>query len=826
MSNPDDWMTNGGSLWSTASNWDAGVPTSSSDVYLGTNSGAANVGSNADVTINTLKMRSGDTLSTNSGLFDVTNGMPFGLFGSITIVNSGLRVDNGTINNSGTITMRYVSGTTNDVDTNLVIGGSVQLNGAGSIVFSGGNAGLIGGNAASIFTNADNNISGDGMIGELFFTNRGTIETNNSTGAHTLRIWGSAVQGKFDNEGSVFADNGGTLVLGLGGNASTIINNGTIGTRPSALVTTVEIAGNVTIQGTGQVLLGGGFSNIVSDGNSASLTLDGVTLGGEGAINDAKLTLTVDLGAEVTATGNLNPLVVNTGANTINNAGKMDAGQLPGGASGSLLDIQSAVHNTGLVQAQSGNFVTFDAAGTTNAATGIIDADGGTIAFSKSVTNNGGVLEAERGGSIIVESSIIGLNNSQIKINAGGLLDLATDGTVSQGVTFTGSRAVLELDQNGGQVGTNISGINAGDSIDLKFLLFAAGDHLLWNGNGVEGLLSVLSSNGSFLASVAVAGSWNTQDFGLTTDGSGGCWITVLPTTVHSDFVEPRTSEILFRNDGSGDTGFYKMSNGANIGWVDIGASSTAYSVVAVGDFTGNATDDILFRSSTTGDTGFYQMSSGNNIGWVDVGASSTGYNVVGTGDFDGNATDDILFRNSATGDTGYYAISNGANLGWHDVGASSTAYSVVGVGDFTGNGAADILFRNNSTGDTGFYNISNGANAGWVDVGASSTAYSVVGIGDFIGNGTDDILFRNNATGDMGFYQMTNGANAGWHDIGPSSTAYSVVGIGDYNSSGTDSILFRNATTGDTGFYAMSNGASAGWVDVGASSTAYHVVS
>jgi hypothetical protein len=33
--------------------------------------------------------------------------------------------------------------------------------------------------------------------------------------------------------------------------------------------------------------------------------------------------------------------------------------------------------------------------------------------------------------------------------------------------------------------------------------------------------------------------------------------------------------------------------------------------VVGVGDFTGNGTDDILFRNNTTGDTGFYQISNG-----------------------------------------------------------------------------------------------------------------------------------------------------------------------------------------------------------------------
>ena len=297
------------------------------------------------------------------------------------------------------------------------------------------------------------------------------------------------------------------------------------------------------------------------------------------------------------------------------------------------------------------------------------------------------------------------------------------------------------------------------------------------------------------------------------------------PRLVADDFKANGTSDILFRNNTTGDVGFYSINNGANAGWKDVAVASTAYTLVGSSDFTGTGADDILFRNNTTGDTGFYNIANGASTGWHDVGASSTAYAVVGTGDFTGNGSNDILYRNNTNGDTGFYAMVNGVNQGWHDIGASSTAYSVVGVGDFTGSGTEDVLYRNNSNGDTGFYQLVNGINTGWHDIGASSTAYSVVGVGDFVDNGTDDILYRNNTTGDTGFYEIVNGANAGWHDLGASSTAYSVVATGDYLGTGTSDVLFRNNATGDTGFYAISNGAIAGWHDVGLSSTAYSVV-
>ena len=194
-------------------------------------------------------------------------------------------------------------------------------------------------------------------------------------------------------------------------------------------------------------------------------------------------------------------------------------------------------------------------------------------------------------------------------------------------------------------------------------------------------------------------------------------------------------------------------------------------------NFNGNDTSDVLYRNNTSGDTGFYRINGGANAGWVDIGASSTAYSVVGTGDFVGNGTADVLYRGSTTGDTGFYEIVNGTLTGWHDVGASSTAYSVVGTGDFTGSGTDDILYRNNIGGDTGFYEMVNGVNTGWHDIGASSTAYSVVGVGDFTGNGTSDVLYRNSTSGDTGFYEIVNGVNTGWHDIGVSTTSYHVVG-------------------------------------------------
>ena len=187
----DDWIANDGN-WTTAGDWNPGVPTSSSDVYIGNNTRTGTATSSGNVVINTLQIRSGDGLTVDGGTFEVTNGTPIGIFGDIIVENAIFKVDNGTINNSGFIELAPITSV-----TNLIITNTVELNGAGSIEFAGnGNNAITAGGAAAKLINGDNTISGNGTIFELFFTNDAIIETNNANGAGTLNIWGSAVQRK------------------------------------------------------------------------------------------------------------------------------------------------------------------------------------------------------------------------------------------------------------------------------------------------------------------------------------------------------------------------------------------------------------------------------------------------------------------------------------------------------------------------------------------------------------------------------------------------------------------------------------------------------
>ena len=95
--------------------------------------------------------------------------------------------------------------------------------------------------------------------------------------------------------------------------------------------------------------------------------------------------------------------------------------------------------------------------------------------------------------------------------------------------------------------------------------------------------------------------------------------------------------------------------------------------MVGVGDFNGDGFSDALWRNNSSGDTGYTDFHAGN--AWNGLGASSTAYNVVAVGDYSGDGFDDILYRDPTSGNTGYSDIHA---HDWHGLGAASTSYLVV----------------------------------------------------------------------------------------------------------------------------------------------------
>lgn len=268
------------------------------------------------------------------------------------------------------------------------------------------------------------------------------------------------------------------------------------------------------------------------------------------------------------------------------------------------------------------------------------------------------------------------------------------------------------------------------------------------------------------------------------------------------DFNHSGGSELMFRNNTTGDMGYYQIVNNSTI-WHHIGGSSPNYSVVGIGDFNKSGTSEVMFRDAT-GDMGYYQIGNNDTFTWHVLGGISTStYSVVDIGDFNDSGTSEIMFRN-ASGDMGYDVVNaDGTVPTWHHIGSSTPSYAVVGIGDFNNSGTAEVLFSNPTTGDAGYYQINSNDTFTWHHLGVLAAGYSVVGVGNFDNAGGSEIMMRD-LTGDMGYYSISSDVPI-WHPVGASTATYSTVGIGDFNNSGTSEVMFRGPS-GDLGYYKIGN--------------------
>lgn len=252
--------------------------------------------------------------------------------------------------------------------------------------------------------------------------------------------------------------------------------------------------------------------------------------------------------------------------------------------------------------------------------------------------------------------------------------------------------------------------------------LIGTGD---FNGDGTSDLVLRNDSNGNVFA---VTENMNQLSGAPLVGGSSTSYTGVGVGDFNGDGI----SDVLFRNNTTGDFGFNQtnVSGGTIIGstYVGIGGSSNSYQVKGVSDFNGDTVSDILFRNDTTGDMGFvFMKAGGSSAGYQAIGGSSPAFSVVGTGDFNGDGTTDILFRNNSTGDFGFDQINNGVNTGYHALGTSSNSYKVAAVGDYNGDGTADILFRNTATGENGYYELHNGVLGAWHQTPTIDPGYTIV---------------------------------------------------------------------------------------------------
>ena len=213
------------------------------------------------------------------------------------------------------------------------------------------------------------------------------------------------------------------------------------------------------------------------------------------------------------------PLVLNTGSNTIQNAGTL----LSNGA-GELL-VQSAVTNTGTMLANSSGGAGRLIVSGVVSNSGLMEATNGALVSIENAVNNTGTIEALNGGDVVISGVTTGSGAGTI---TAGTLEFGA--AASTNITFTGS-GTLKLDTSSSYTGS-VSGFTIGDTFDLTDINFATVQTPVFSGDATGGTLTV--TDGVHTANNALLGNYLASTFVASNDGHGGTFITDPPAAARA----------------------------------------------------------------------------------------------------------------------------------------------------------------------------------------------------------------------------------------------------------------------------------------------------
>ncbi len=485
-----DTFIAGAGVWSQKANWSLdAVPTRNNDCVLPANSAVTS------------------DLAGECANFTLATG------GSLTVTPGYLFVYSSSFTNQAAITVGAGNGL--DFAQPSV---TATMTGGGTITLANPNAVFAGSQDTVINTN--NIIQGQGFMDVAQFTNNSLINANVAAG--TLQLHAGI---GITNTGTVEASNGGTLQLfsqsvgvpfnNTGGtiqalagstvvvDAYAISGGALIGTGSGAFTTvagsgnpslsnltnnatftivnggSTTLGGTITNQGTiqakgalfinGSVTLKGGSvsmaapSGTINSENGAATLINQSNIAGSGAIGDATLALTNQATINATDPANLLSLVGQASTNTAT----LEA------SSGGTLQIENTVNNIG----------------------GVIEAQTGSIVLLNSGTVNGGTLSTS--GTGVIQSENVTLDGSVNAVTNQGMLtasgfNLNLKGTINNNGT-------IALGNNGGCIAleapTTLTGSGKVTMTSFNCIFGYASTNTLTNQSTIEGAGSIGDSN-------------------------------------------------------------------------------------------------------------------------------------------------------------------------------------------------------------------------------------------------------------------------------------------------------------------------------------------
>lgn len=486
----DNWKGGAGN-WNDSTKWTAGVPTSSSNVFVDHANPSA-----SSVTVSDNEQSGNLTIDSDDSVTVLTNAI--------------FTVSGPTIANAGTLAINATTG-----GANFDFAGTVTLTGTGGLTLSN-NAGniLFGygqGTGATLINQST--IRGAGTITpgcSNTFNNKGTVNANQTT-----PLYLSICNGPTANTGTLEATNGGTLILeGNTQGAGTFDNTGggIVHADPNSVVQQYDSAilknGTLTTSGSGVIQ--------ANNGNGAT-SLDGVTINGAYQVINgfAYLNNTISNNGPFQIGTNSNSAILDINGNVTlkgtgtvtmtNNAGNQIFGY--GQNNGATLTNQTTIQGAGTMSPGCGNtFINQH----------IVDANQTTplyVSICNGPMTNTGTMEATNGGTLVFEGNTEGggtVDNTggTIHADAGSVVQHYGSAILKNGTLTTSGTGVIQGNNGNGAV--TLDGVTINGTYQVL--------------NGFEYLANTVTNNGPFTvgtvansAALDIAGSVTLQGSGTLT---------------------------------------------------------------------------------------------------------------------------------------------------------------------------------------------------------------------------------------------------------------------------------------------------------------------
>lgn len=439
----DVWLGGTGN-WSDASKWSAGVPTSTSNVFIDNGNGPASVTVSGGYQCNNLTVDA-DAVLTISG----QPGFSY------------LDISGTSVANAGTI---VIDDTNGDAWINIAVGQNATLSGGGTVTLNdttGGAAALIrgGGGTGATLTNMNNTIQGAGQLG---FGN-GLVVVNQASGVVNANQPGRVLyinaNSGVTNQGLIEATSAGSLTFSLG----VTVNNsgGTIsssGSGSTVLLIDVTQGGTLTTSGGGVMqgeneLDGATHGTLNNQGTFAVPASHFTTL--IGTINNTGTFVLDDTSGDssLNVAGGQNVMLTGGGTVTMNDTTGSVAAFIAGGAGSILTNVNNKIQGSGQIGQAGGLILVNQKSGVVNAnqagrvlyinapggATnqGLMEATDGSELNLSAVVSNTHIIQTTGSGSQVLAPGTI-TNTGTFSVGSGTLFNVTGTLTNFSGTTLTG----------------------------------------------------------------------------------------------------------------------------------------------------------------------------------------------------------------------------------------------------------------------------------------------------------------------------------------------------------------------------------------------------